>query len=135
MNWLVVKRNCRRFSGTTLLKLACFVNTANNTSKYQSLSLISYPRDERLSKVCFSFSCIRLPLLQTELALQSHAFFIPFAYIMRRRSRRAFCGQNSSEIRRQKENYSTRLSNLVPRVSLLPAPATERERPWVNLVT
>ena len=51
---------------------------------------------------------IRLPLLQTELALQSHDFFISIAYIMRRRSRRAFCGQNSSEIRRQKENYSTR---------------------------
>ena len=47
-------------------------------------------------------------LLQTELALQSHDFFISIAYIMRRRSRRAFCGQNSSEIRRQKENYSTR---------------------------
>ena len=57
MSWLVVKRNCWGFSGTTLLKLACFVNTANNTSKYQSLSLISYPRDERLSKVCSSFSC------------------------------------------------------------------------------
>ena len=51
---------------------------------------------------------IRLPPLQTELALQSHDFFISIAYIMRRRSRRAFCGQNSSEIRRQKENYSTR---------------------------
>ena len=46
---------------------------------------------------------IRLPLLQTELD-----FFISIAYIMRRRSRRAFCGQNSSEIRRLKENYSTR---------------------------
>ena len=51
---------------------------------------------------------IRLPLLQTELALQSQDFLISFAYIMRRRSRRAFCGQNSSEIRRRKENYSTR---------------------------
>ena len=51
---------------------------------------------------------IRLPLLQTELALQSQDFFISIAYIMRRRSRRAFCGQNSSEIRRQKEDYSTR---------------------------
>ena len=51
---------------------------------------------------------IRLPLLQTELALQSQDFLISFAYIMRRRSRRAFCGQNSSEIRRQKEDYSTR---------------------------
>ena len=67
---------------------------------------------------------IRLPLLQTELALQSQDFLISFAYIMQRRSRRAFCGQNSSEIRRQKEDYST-LSiselrvlrhNLVPRV-------------------
>ena len=51
---------------------------------------------------------IRLPLLQTELALQSQDFLISFAYIMQRRSRRAFCGQNSSEIRRQKEDYSTR---------------------------
>ena len=51
---------------------------------------------------------IRLPLLQTELALQSQDFLISFAYIMRRRSRRAFCGQNSSEIGRQKKNYSTR---------------------------
>ena len=51
---------------------------------------------------------IRLPLLQTELALQSQEFLISFAYIMQRRSRRAFCGQNSSEIRRQKEDYSTR---------------------------
>ena len=51
---------------------------------------------------------IRLPLLQTELALQSQEFLISFAYIMRRRSRRAFCGQNSSEFRRQKEDYSTR---------------------------
>ena len=51
---------------------------------------------------------IRLPLLQTELALQSQDFLISFAYILRRRSRRAFCGQNSSEIRRQKEDYSTR---------------------------
>ena len=47
---------------------------------------------------------IRLPLLQTELALQSQDFLISFAYIMRKRSRRAFCGQNSSE----KEDYSTR---------------------------
>ena len=52
---------------------------------------------------------IRLPLLQTELALQSQDFLISFAYIMRRRSRRAFCGQNSSENRRQmEEDYSTR---------------------------
>ena len=51
---------------------------------------------------------IRLPLLQTELALQSQDFLISFAYIMRKRSRRAFCGQNSSEIRRQKEDYSAR---------------------------
>ena len=55
---------------------------------------------------------IRLPLFQTELALQSQDFLISFAYIMPRRCRRAFCGQNSSEfseIRRQKEDYSTRL--------------------------
>ena len=51
---------------------------------------------------------IRLPLLQMDLALQSQDFLISFAYIMRRRSRKAFCGQNSSEIRRQKEHYSTR---------------------------
>ena len=36
---------------------------------------------------------IRLPLLRTELALQSHDFFrlISIAYIVRRRSRQAFC--------------------------------------------
>ena len=34
---------------------------------------------------------IWLPLLQTELALQSHDFFISIAYIVRRRSRQAFC--------------------------------------------
>ena len=33
---------------------------------------------------------IRLPLLRTELALQSHDFFISIAYIVRRRSRQAF---------------------------------------------
>ena len=34
---------------------------------------------------------IRLPLLRTELALQSHDFLISIAYIVRRRSRQAFC--------------------------------------------
>ena len=34
---------------------------------------------------------IRLPLLRAELALQSHGFFISITYIVRRRSRQAFC--------------------------------------------
>ena len=112
MNWLVVKWNCCRFSGTTLLKLASFGNTANNTSKYQSL--IPYPRDERLSKVCPSSPCskrtaelIRLPLLRTELALQS--WFLHLNCLYRAKTIQAsflyqFC-QYSSEIRRQKEDY------------------------------
>ena len=56
---------------------------------------------------------IRLPLLQTELALQSQDFL--FAYIMRRRSRRAFCGQNSSEIRRLQHSLDKRVESITSR--------------------
>ena len=69
---------------------------ASSTCSYRSMMTSSHPRfgswhTSKAHKDYFGLSSIRLPLLQLELALQSHDFFISIAYIMRRRSRQAFC--------------------------------------------